>query len=105
MATDDLSAPLGQHRKKRRASIRLPIPQIIAGTLALFLGIFVLWAVISENPFGGEPVAVVPINLQPATPAKTAGGAEKQPVAVAKPGGPGRYDGPGQGPPGAAQGK
>ena len=108
MATDDLSAPLGQHRKKRRASIRLPIPQIIAGTLALFLGIFVLWAVISENPFGGEPVAVVPINLQPATPAKTAVGAEKQPVAVVKsgaPGGPGRYDGPGQGPPGAAQGK
>jgi hypothetical protein len=105
MATDDLSAPLGQHRKQRRASIRLPIPQIIAGTLALFLGIFVLWAVISENPFGGEPVAVVPINLQPATPAKTAGGTEKQPVAVAKPSGPGRYDGPGQGPPGAAQGK
>src|SRR5580698_6183368 len=89
MATDDLSAPLGQHRKKRRASIRLPIPQIIAGVLALFLGIFVLWAAISDNPFGGEPVAAVPISAQSATPTKTAGGAEKQPVATARPGAPG----------------
>lgn len=107
MATDDLSAPLGQHRKKRRAAIRLPIPQIAAGALALFLAIFVLWAAIGNNPFGGEPVAVAPIHLQPAAPAKTAG-MEKHPVAAAKPGAPGapgRYDGPGQVPPAAGQGK
>lgn len=106
MATDDLSAPLGQHRKKRRAAIRLPIPHIAAGMLALFLAIFVLWAAIGDNPFGGEPVAVVPVHLQSAVPTKTAG-AEKPPVAVAKPGAPGapgRYDGPGQSPP-AAPGK
>ena len=61
-----------------------------------------------DNPFGGEPVAVVPIQSQAGTPAKTAGGEKNQPVAVAKPpapGGPGRYDGPGRGPPAAAQGK
>ena len=107
MATDDLSAPLGQHRKKRRAAIRLPIPQIVAGALALFLAIFVLWAAVGNNPFGGEPVAVVAIHVKPATPAKTAG-AEKPPVAAAKPGAPGapgRYDGPGQAPPTLAQGK
>jgi len=106
MATDDLSAPLGQHRKKRRASIRLPIPQIVAGALALFLAIFVLWAAINENPFGGEPVAVVPIHLQPAAPAKSAGG-EDHPVAagLGAPGGPGRYDGPARSPPATAPGK
>ena len=108
MATDDLSAPLGQHRKKRRASFRLPIPQLIAGTLALFFAIFVLWAAIGDNPFGGEPVAVVPIHLQAATPAKTAAEAEKPPVAAAGPGAPGatgRDGGPGQSSPAAAEAK
>jgi len=108
MATDDLSAPLGQRRKKRSASIRLPVPQIIAGALALFLAIFVLWAAIGDNPFGGETVAVIPIHSQPATPAKSAGGEKNQPAAVTKPGapaGPGRYDGPGQAPSATAQGK
>lgn len=108
MATDDLSAPLGQHRKKRRASVSLPIPQIIAGALALFLAIFVVWAVIGENPFGGEPVAVIPIQAPAGTPAKVVEGEKKQPVAIVTPGAPGspgRYDGPGQAPAGAAQGK
>ena len=111
MATDDLSAPLGQHRKKRRASIRLPVPQIIAGALALFLAIFVLWTAINDNPFGGEPVAVIPIHLQSATPAKTAAGTENHPAtasgpgAPSTPGAPGRYDGPAQSPPASAQGK
>jgi uncharacterized protein len=108
MATDDLSAPLGQHRKKRRAPIRLPIPQLIAGTLALFLTIFVLWATINDNPFGGEPVAVVRIHSQPAAPAKAASKPEGHPAIAGgpiPPGGPGRYDGPVQMPPAAAQGQ
>jgi uncharacterized protein len=62
---DDLNAPLGR-RPKRRRTIRIPVPQIIAGTLALFFGVFVLWATIRDDPFGGEPVAVVPIHLQKA---------------------------------------
>ena len=57
---DDLNAPLGQ-RPKRRGTIRIPVPQIIAGTLALFFGVFVLWTAVRDDPFGGEPVAVVPI--------------------------------------------
>ncbi len=64
MATDDLTAPLGREPKKRRRTIKIPVPQIIAGALALFLGIFVLWAVVADDPFGGEPMAVVPANIQ-----------------------------------------
>ena len=62
MTADDLTAPLGRQPKKPRRTIALPIPQIIAGVLALFLGVFVLWAV-SDDPFGGEPMAVVSANL------------------------------------------
>jgi polysaccharide deacetylase 2 family uncharacterized protein YibQ len=64
MTADDLSAPLGRQPKKRRRSINIPVPQIIAGTLALFLGTFVLWAVVADDPFGGEPMAVIPANLR-----------------------------------------
>ena len=64
MAADDLSAPLGQ-RPRRGRGIRVPVPQIIAGTLALFLGVFVLWAAVGDDPFGGEPVAVVQIPPAP----------------------------------------
>jgi uncharacterized protein len=64
MTADDLSAPLGQQPKKRRRAITIPVPQIIAGALALFLGVFVLWAIVTDDPFGGEPMAVVPANLQ-----------------------------------------
>jgi polysaccharide deacetylase 2 family uncharacterized protein YibQ len=64
MATDDLTAPLGRELKKRRRTIKIPVPQIITGLLAAFLGIFVLWAVVSDDPFGGEPTAVVPANIQ-----------------------------------------
>ncbi len=45
MTVDDLSAPLGRRPKKQRRAIKLPVPQIIAGALALFLAVFVLWAV------------------------------------------------------------
>jgi polysaccharide deacetylase 2 family uncharacterized protein YibQ len=64
MTVDDLTAPLGREPKKRRRSINIPVPQVIVGVLSLFLGIFVLWAVIADDPFGGEPMAVVPANLK-----------------------------------------
>jgi len=64
MSMDDLTAPLGRQLKKRRRAIKLPVPQIIAGTLAAFLGVFVLWAVVADDPYGGEPSAVVPANLR-----------------------------------------
>src|SRR5580692_1983039 len=80
MTADDLSAPLGQQPKKRRRAITIPVPQILVGALALFLGVFVLWAVVADDPFGGEPMAIVPANLHLA--AKTPDvSAAPQPVA------------------------
>ena len=65
MAADELSAPLGQETKRGRGfstAIMASLPQAIAIALATFLGAFVLWAVIADNPFGGEPMAVVQIS-------------------------------------------
>ncbi len=61
MTADDLNAPLGQHERKRRRKFPVPIPQAIAAALALFVGVFVAWAVIGDDPFGGEPMVAVPI--------------------------------------------
>src|SRR5580692_5616426 len=63
MTADDLNAPLGQQLRKRRLSIPITTSQVMAGVLALFLGVFVVWAVVGNNPFGGEPIVVVPISL------------------------------------------
>jgi uncharacterized protein len=58
MTADDLTAPLSR-RPKRRSKLQVPITPVIAGVLALFLAVFVLWAFVADDPFGGEPVAVV----------------------------------------------
>ena len=62
MTADDLTAPLSR-RPKKRNKINLPATPIIVGALALFLAIFVLWAIIADDPFGGEPVAVVSADM------------------------------------------
>ena len=108
MAADDLSAPLGQDTRRGRglsAAIMASTPQAVAIALATFFGTFVLWAVIADNPFGGEPIAVVQIG----SPAPTAPRVISGPVArdaPAMPGpnasapadsGPNRYDGPPEG--------
>jgi len=70
VADDDLSAPLGQNAKKTRRRLTLPItiPQVVAGALGLFLGVCVVWAVAVNDPLGGEPIAVVASGLvQPKT--------------------------------------
>ena len=85
MTADDLNAPLGQQLKKRRLAIPITTSQAFAGALALFLGVFVLWAALGDNPFGGEPLAVAPINTPSAT-------AAKGPLDVLS-GTPNRYDG------------
>jgi polysaccharide deacetylase 2 family uncharacterized protein YibQ len=91
MTADDLSTPLGQHQKKRRSTIPISVSQALGGALALFFAVFVLWAVISDNPFGGEPMVVVPISQKVATAAKPAEGPKPPDVVY---GNPGRYDGP-----------
>jgi len=57
---DDLNAPLGQTKKKRRLP-KLPAatPQILAGLLGLVGVVVVLWAAFVNDPLGGEPMVVV----------------------------------------------
>jgi uncharacterized protein len=96
MTVDDLSTPLGQQLKRRR-KLPVALPKIIAAALAMFLGVFVLWTVVGDDPFGGEPMVAVPIDPHAAI-------AMKRPeIAVvpeaAAPGqGPVRYDGPANAP-------
>jgi uncharacterized protein len=88
MAADDLNAPLGRKPQRRRSNIRVPVAPIIAGALGLFLGVFVLWAMMGDDPFGGEPISVVSIPPPPV--AKDA----SPPANTAADAGPRRYDGP-----------
>jgi polysaccharide deacetylase 2 family uncharacterized protein YibQ len=69
VADDELSAPLGQSAKAKQRRFKLPItlPQIVATLLASFLLICAVWAVVVDDPLGGEPVAVIATS----TPAKT----------------------------------
>jgi uncharacterized protein len=64
MIANDLTAPLGQGPRKHRRAVNIPAAQIIVVALGLFLGLFVLWAVIGRDPSGGEPVAVAPTDLR-----------------------------------------
>ena len=60
---DDLSAPLGQNGQRRKRHFRLPFTamQALAGLLGAFLLVFAGYALFSNNPLGGEPVANVAI--------------------------------------------
>ena len=91
MTADDLSAPLGQQPAKRRRKSPISISQVVAGALLLFLGAFVVWAIVGDNLFGGEPVVAVPIALH-AMPAEKK--AEATPMPEATPGmpAPGGHD-------------
>jgi hypothetical protein len=88
VADDELSAPLGRNAKsKRRQSFRLPItiPQAIAAALVLFIGVFVGWALLVDDPLGGEPIAVVATGFDPPKDAAAVSGGTQAPN---------RYDGP-----------
>jgi len=95
MTADDLSAPLGQHERKRRRKFPVPIPHVIAAALALFFGVFVAWAVIGDDPFGGEPLVAVPIDSH--ADAGKGSNVAMLPETAAGTRVPNRYDGPGKG--------
>jgi polysaccharide deacetylase 2 family uncharacterized protein YibQ len=60
--TDDLAKPLGQKPKKRKKPFVLPVPVVtrgLAGLLALCVAVLAGWILFVDEPFGGEPVAVV----------------------------------------------
>jgi len=93
VADDELSAPLGQNLKNKRRRFTLPIrvPHVMAGALSLFLLACAVWAVAVDDPLGGEPVVVAAVGFD-ASPgsARPAAGPEG---AAAQ--GPRNYDGPG----------
>jgi len=62
---DELSAPLGQNTKKKRGRFTIPIavPWAVAGLLGLFVCAFAGWALMVNDPLGGEPTAVIAIGL------------------------------------------
>ena len=66
MTVDDFSAPLGQQPVKQRRRLPIAVPHIIAGALGLFFALFVVWVIVGDGSFGGEPTVTVPINLQAA---------------------------------------
>ncbi|ABD85742.1 divergent polysaccharide deacetylase family protein [Rhodopseudomonas palustris] len=67
MTTDELSAPLGQKRPRKR-KFRLPFSgtQAIATLLGLVLLAFAGFALFNDNPQGGEPMVRMAIRPQPA---------------------------------------
>jgi polysaccharide deacetylase 2 family uncharacterized protein YibQ len=66
VSADDLDAPLGQARpRKRRFVVPAVVPRTVAGALGFCVSIFVLWAIFGDDPFGGEPAAVVSADLRP----------------------------------------
>ena len=61
MSTDDLSTPLGQGKvRNRRKALIIPWPPVIAILLALPIALLAGAALWSNDPLGGEPMAVAP---------------------------------------------
>ncbi|MBC9880893.1 divergent polysaccharide deacetylase family protein [Bradyrhizobium sp. INPA01-394B] len=60
---DDLSAPLGQDKPRRKRRLRLPFTamQLLAVLLGLFLVAFAGFAIFNKDPLGGEPMTRIAI--------------------------------------------
>ncbi|MGY3463581.1 hypothetical protein ACVW0I_000452 [Bradyrhizobium sp. LM6.11] len=66
---DDLSAPLGQDKPRRKHRRRLPFTamQALAILLGLFLVAFAGFAIFNKDPLGGEPMTRLAIREPQAT--------------------------------------
>lgn len=64
---DDLSAPLGQDKPRRKRRLRLPFTamQALAVLLGLFLVTFAGFAIFNKDPLGGEPMTRIAIQPKP----------------------------------------
>lgn len=58
MASDDLTAPLGMGKRRL---LRLPFGLIGAGVLSVVFTTALVWMGVVDDPFGGEPTAVIPL--------------------------------------------
>jgi uncharacterized protein len=81
---DELSTPLGQTETRRKRRFRLPFTglQALAVLFGLFLAVFAGFAIFSDNPLGGEPVARVAIS-QGGKPAEAKAASAVEPAAPA----------------------
>jgi len=60
VADDELSAPLGKTpQTKSRLNLGVLIPWTIVGVLGLCVAVFAGWALVVDDPYGGEPMVVV----------------------------------------------
>jgi polysaccharide deacetylase 2 family uncharacterized protein YibQ len=100
MSVDDLQQPLGTARGKLppagtarlkqlgKRMARFPLLPVVTGAGALVLAAMVGWALLVDDPLGGEPSARVRIAGKIADTATPAAGPGASPAAVAAPGGP-----------------
>ncbi|MCP3395986.1 divergent polysaccharide deacetylase family protein [Bradyrhizobium sp. CCGB20] len=74
---DDLSAPLGQDKPRRKRRLRLPFTamQALAVMLGLFLVAFAGFAIFNKDPLGGEPMTRIAIREPKASDEKPAAAA------------------------------
>lgn len=80
MESDDLNTPLGQDKPKSRLpKLPVPAPQLLAAVLALGGIVVAGWAMVTTDPLGGEPMAVVSTKLEPAADGGTANAGREQP--------------------------
>jgi uncharacterized protein len=96
VSADDLGAPLGQDKEpRRRRALPIAVPRAVATLLSLFVVIVAGWAMVMDDPFGGEPIAVAPANLAVAGNKPDAAGSRATGQAgMATNDRPNRYDGP-----------
>jgi hypothetical protein len=64
MSMNDLTAPLRQRSKRHGHAGSVSLVKIVAISLGLFLGAFVLWAVMAPDRSGDKPMAVAPTDLR-----------------------------------------
>ncbi|WP_209015243.1 divergent polysaccharide deacetylase family protein [Roseibium limicola] len=58
MASEDLTAPLGLGKRR---FVRLPFGLIGTGLLSVVVTTGIVWMMVVDDPLGGEPIAVVPL--------------------------------------------
>jgi polysaccharide deacetylase 2 family uncharacterized protein YibQ len=87
VATDDLNTPLGLNRPQARFRLSRLAMLLAAGFLGAILVVFLGWGLFGNDPFGGEPMAVVSAGA-------TADGAVTRKLAIAPNPGPESDSGP-----------
>jgi len=76
VAEDELTMPLRGRAARRRRS-RAVLPRLAVGALGVALAVFAGWALVADDPYGGEPM--IAVSADPSAPAEpervaTAGG-------------------------------